>query len=465
VISGNSIVENSLGDPNTNPVEGPGVGAGVSLIGSHALLLSNTIEDNEVLNGTSVGGGVYIEWSVPDLWSNVITTNRAPHGAAVYAIASRPLLFNNLVSQNENWFLPPIYGGSETGAVSIEQCWDLDVLFNYFVSNVATSGAALYLNQPYRGSVANNLFVGNHAYDRQASTGGEGGGIWFMIRDGTDEPFEIVANTFSDNSATNFAGEQGGAIAVLPLSSNATIANNLMAFNSSGIYRRVGFTPHPLLVRNGMFNGGANYINLPTGSTDLVADPLFVDRAGGNYGLQAASPMVEQGDMAYVATSTDLDGAPRVQDADYDGAAIVDIGAYEFSPDFDGDGSPDWLDADDDDDGAEDPQDCAPLDPAAWSTTTAVQEVLLDGKAPTVLSWSGQGADVLYDIATGALSELHADSGFSRASCEQQGVAGSSWPDDLPDPSAGDGRYYLVRAVNGCGDGGWGEGRIVTVCP
>jgi hypothetical protein len=175
--------------------------------------------------------------------------------------------------------------------------------------------------------------------------------------------------------------------------------------------------------------------------------------------------MIEQGDMAYVVTSTDLDGAPRVQDADYNGSAIVDIGAYEFSPDFDTDGTADWLDADDDDDGAEDQDDCAPLDATAWSTTVAVQGVGLTGTAPTVLSWADQGADVLYDVVAGLLSEMHADAGFDRASCEQQGVSAAGWTDDLPDPPAGGGRYYLVRAVNGCGDGGWGEGRIVTVCP
>jgi hypothetical protein len=55
--------------------------------------------------------------------------------------------------------------------------------------------------------------------------------------------------------------------------------------------------------------------------------------------------------------------------------------------------------------------------------------------------------------------------GFARAVCEQSGGAANSWTDGRPDPSPGDGRYYLVRAGNPCGDGGWGAGRVVSACP
>ena len=465
IISGNEIVENSLGDPNTAPLEGPGVGAGISLIGSHALVLSNRIADNEVLNRFSQGGGVYCEWSLVDLWNNTIESNHAPRGSGVFCLAARPMLFNNLLYLNENYYLPPVYSGSSVGAAVMDLCWDLEIDFNYFISSVADVGGALYLNQPERGGVANNLFVGNHAYSRESSSGGEGGAIWLMVGADPEGTLKIVGNTFSENTATNlYAGEQGGAIAVLPLSSSAAIANKIIAFNSSGIYQRPGFTTNPVLVRNGMLNGTADYVNIPAGPTDLVADPLFVDRAGGDYRLQFVSPMLEQGDMNYVVTSTDLDGAPRVQDADYDSSAVVDIGAYEFSPDFDSDGAADWLDDDDDDDGAADPDDCAPLDSTAWSTPITVEWVEVNGAAPTFVSWTAQDPDVLYDVAAGLLSELRADVGFDRAACEQVRGVEDSWSDERPDPPSGEGHYYLVRATNACGDGGWGSDRTVTAC-
>jgi hypothetical protein len=131
----------------------------------------------------------------------------------------------------------------------------------------------------------------------------------FLIAQNPPEPFAIVGNTFSANTATSlYAGEQGGAIAVLPFSSSATIGNNIMALNSSGIYRRTGLTASPALVRNDLYNGAANYVGIPAGATDLLTDPLFVDRPGGDYRLQETSPLVDVGDPGCVETTTDLGG-------------------------------------------------------------------------------------------------------------------------------------------------------------
>ena len=258
-------------------------------MGSHALIASNTITDNEVFNPLERR-----RRALPRMGGRrplgTRSTNRAPEGAAVYATVSRPMLFNNYIAQNEHYYLPTAYFGSVNGAVDLDiSAGQLDVDFNYFVSNVATS--AMYVNAPYRGTIANNLFVGNYAWDRQQSTGGEGGAIWLMTRTNPPETLQIVGNTFAGNDATNvWSGEMGGAIAVLPVSSSAVIGNNVMAFNTSGIYQRPGFATSPVLVRNDMWNGASNYVGIPAGPTDLVADPLFVNRSGGNYRLQLSRP-------------------------------------------------------------------------------------------------------------------------------------------------------------------------------
>jgi hypothetical protein len=62
----------------------------------------------------------------------------------------------------------------------------------------------------------------------------------------------------------------------------------------------------------------------------FVSGPLFVDLASGNLHLRSTSPVIDKGSNAYVTLTTDLDGRPRLVDFDRDGAAQVDMGAYEM---------------------------------------------------------------------------------------------------------------------------------------
>jgi len=110
--------------------------------------------------------------------------------------------------------------------------------------------------------------------------------------------------------------------------------------------------------------------NFGLGNTEedvLFADPLFADAANGDCRLQAGSPCIDAGSNAFVTADTDLPGAPRVQ------GAAVDMGAYEFPADTDGDGVPDYLDEDDDNDGVNDDKEVErgtdPLDPASLNRT------------------------------------------------------------------------------------------------
>jgi hypothetical protein len=64
---------------------------------------------------------------------------------------------------------------------------------------------------------------------------------------------------------------------------------------------------------------------LPTSGLGNIADePLFENLATGDFQLQSNSPCINSGNNAYVTTTTDLDGNPRIA------GGTVDVGVYEY---------------------------------------------------------------------------------------------------------------------------------------
>ena len=104
-----------------------------------------------------------------------------------------------------------------------------------------------------------------------------------------------------------------------------TIANNIVAFNSSGI---ANAGPAPTLRNNCVYGNTAyDYAGLSPGVGDISVAPLFVDLAAGDFHLTRESPCVDVGDNSAVNPDwVDMDGEPRIQG---DG---VDIGADERVP-------------------------------------------------------------------------------------------------------------------------------------
>jgi hypothetical protein len=155
-----------------------------------------------------------------------------------------------------------------------------------------------------------------------------GGGVGFCT---------LYNCTLSGNSA----GDSGGG------ASTATLYNCIVYFNTAtnganfDSYSTLKYcctTPRPT-----------------TGVGNITNAPLFVDYANGNLRLQSNSPCINAGNNAYVTTTTDLDGRPRIV------GGKVDMGAYEFQPGVSGafidwlqqyglptDGSADFIDSDHD---------------------------------------------------------------------------------------------------------------------
>jgi len=83
------------------------------------------------------------------------------------------------------------------------------------------------------------------------------------------------------------------------------------------------------------------------------------------------------------------------------------------------------------------------------------------GGGGTRLTWSSldpsAGAATTYDIVGGSLGDLQASGGFTQAACVGAGHPDTPFVAGLPDPMPGEGFYYLLRAVNACAVGTFGD--------
>jgi len=78
-------------------------------------------------------------------------------------------------------------------------------------------------------------------------------------------------------------------------------------------------------------------------------------------------------------------------------------------------------------------------------------------KTPGVrLAWDDRGPGIVYDVVGVRLTQLLLDGGVSGAVCLAADVSATGWDDERPDPPAGDGDAYLIRAQNGCIAGSYG---------
>jgi len=267
--------------------------------GAHSCTLNNCTLSGNVA-GTSGGGAWSCTLNHCALIGNSVLVATSTGGGATSCNLTNCILSGNVGGRNG--------GGAYSG-----------LLYNC----VLTANSALTGGGAYSGTLYNCVLTANSARD-------SGGGAY----SGT-----LYNCTVIGNSTTGTSGMGGGAY-------SGTLNNCIVYYNSAHFYDN--YSPLTSL----------NYCcttPLPAGTGNLTNAPLFVDQAGGDFRLLGTSPCIDAGANAYVGTSTDLAGNPRIA------RGTVDMGAYEFQGanallfyaflqgyGITADGTTDYLDADGD---------------------------------------------------------------------------------------------------------------------
>jgi parallel beta-helix repeat protein len=184
---------------------------------------------------------------------------------------------------------------------------------NQIMNNMASNGAGIACVSASP-TLINNLILRNTA-------SGLGGGIYL-----SNSSAQVINNTVLENSAPGSSPNKGGGITCIGTPS-ASIYNNIIAFNTSGIYSS---SSTPVLKCNCLYgNAEYQYSGVAVGAGDISSDPLFYDRVNDDYHLDLSSPCKDKGyDAPVKASWVDLDGEARIF------GSHVDIGFDEFHDDL-----------------------------------------------------------------------------------------------------------------------------------
>jgi hypothetical protein len=461
------------------------IGAGILVYGSSPTITRNEIVGN-VLSSASYqifyGGGIYINGVSantpprPTITKNLIQgnianppagTSKAPSegdGGGIYVgYNSAPIITNNTFKANIAGDFNTANQYGDGGAIAMYSrvtVQNTEISSNLITGNQAADFAAgvgfsQYTkstpNQPSRATFDNNILDGN--------IGTDGGAI------GTDSTrVKFYNNTIHNNQASLHGAAVYFGVASTGSTDMPEFVNNLVTSNQAtgtgvagGLY--VDSTQNPIVRYDDLWGntptnvGGsktdASYIGV---NGTVSVDPLYVNRnaSPADYHLLSNSPVIESGDNS-VATATDYDGAPRVQDADYNCVATIDMGAFEFSPDFDGDGIPDWEDPDMDNDGVPNAQDCAPLDKAISQLPAAPANSLKIDKSGTIatLKWLHAYQAPTYNVYRGTFGG-GAPFAYNETCFDTENAARTVNDGAVPTP--GNGFYYIISGRNACGE-------------
>ncbi|PYT18271.1 MAG: hypothetical protein DMF51_00535 [Acidobacteria bacterium] len=482
VIIGNTITGNFVNPPpaggsTSSLAIGAGIhveGNGIGVVITHTRIEANTITDNVAQGEIGKGGGIRVDGAFGTVVTrNIIVGNRSSYGGGGVMVYGTVSVDDNLVFGNSTL----MFGGG----LNVYQA-DARITNNTIVGNSVnlTTKPSGYTYATYGGGVCvdalfsqtsspsvyvtNNLIVANTVTAAGTSAGlyshittpiisytdlwnnlllpasiDDVGGdftetqVIGLRNNISQDPRFVHPPVFSDLSV---AAGTTNTVAVLMASRYQT--NQVLEYNNDGVARTItavntttnvlSFTP-ALATASQAFKLLANW-----GSSTNVAE---------DFRLQALSPAIEAGTSqagpGASLSPLDLDGRPRVQDADSDGTATVDLGAYEFpEPDTDGDGVPNG-------------RDCAPLVYSIQTPPGPVGPTLkVSAGQPTLLSWAKITQSNVFNVYRGSVS-IDSRISYNHVCLESSSTDLKS--QDPGNPPVGTMYYYLVSGVNSCAEG------------
>ena len=355
-------------DTHTTKLDASGIGRVVVVTGTVDITLDNlTITGGKAYSESleGCGGGIWTNTALT-LTNSTVFSNTALSGGGMCNLLANPEIHSVTFSENSAVEVGgAIFNLGAGGASS-------PVLTNVsFLGNIAGEHGGAMSNSGFEGEsspeLTNVIFSGNAAGKNGGGMYNSGSGItissplgipsnnliWLDqtipnndIQSSTSSP-KLTNVTFCGNSAGDYGGamfNSGDGGSSHPELNNTILWNNRDSSGTGTVSATILLTgsasttlTHSLV--EGAGDSGINWIggDYIDGGGNIDEDPLFVEPISptdaptrtGNLRLQPNSPAIDAGDNELTTVTSDLDNEPRKKDGDANGAAIVDMGAYE----------------------------------------------------------------------------------------------------------------------------------------
>jgi len=346
------------GQTNATILSGDIDGDGTLANNSYHVVVANTYATS-VLDGFTItggnadggqeGGGIYSSSGYP-LLSNLIVSGNysSDEGGGIYSLQGGPTLRNVTFTMNSS--------GARGGAAFSER-GGLKLINCTFTHNSSVQGGALSSGDgtyPNTSSITltHVVFKNNSATNSGGAVDMEYGAAAFnnvlFYQDtsasggavsvtGGSSVFSNV--TFNENAATGSYAPDGDGGGCIYLWLSTAVLKNVILWGNSGAPRYNGevlssmnstVTLFNSLVQDSTSSRGGYGILDHNGGVDVdsggnvFTNPLFVSAGTGDLRLSVGSPAIDAGIKTVVASTTDLNGNPRIV------GSVVDMGAYEY---------------------------------------------------------------------------------------------------------------------------------------